>query len=76
VKFLVDANVLSEPTKAVPDPNVVEWLKRHERDIAVDPIILGEISNPSQQLSTDGTCERPPATVGGDSSSISTTLCP
>jgi predicted nucleic acid-binding protein len=43
VKFLVDANVLSEPTKVVPDPNVVEWLSRHERDLAVDPVILGEI---------------------------------
>lgn len=43
MRFLVDANVLSEPTKATPDPSVVEWLKHHEPDIAVDPIILGEI---------------------------------
>jgi predicted nucleic acid-binding protein len=43
VKFLVDANVLSEPTRAAPNLNVVDWLRRHERDIAVDPIILGEI---------------------------------
>jgi hypothetical protein len=43
VKFLVDANVLSEPTRAAPDPAVVEWLRRHEREIAVDPIILGEV---------------------------------
>ncbi len=41
--FLVDANVLSEATRPVPDPSVVEWLKRHEREIAVDPVILGEI---------------------------------
>jgi len=43
VKFLVDANILSEPTKAAPDPNVVSWLRRHEADLAVDPFILGEI---------------------------------
>jgi len=43
VKFLVDANILSEPTKATPDPKVVDWLRRHEADIAVDPFILGEI---------------------------------
>lgn len=43
MRFLVDANVLSEPTKATPDPNVVEWLRLHEPDIAVDPIILGEV---------------------------------
>ncbi len=43
MKYLVDANVLSEPTKPVPHLGVVEWLRKNERDIAVDPIILGEI---------------------------------
>ena len=40
---MVDANVISEPTKPAPDGRVVEWLRRHEREIAVDPIILGEV---------------------------------
>jgi predicted nucleic acid-binding protein len=43
VTVLVDANVLSEATKPEPDPKVLEWLARHEREIAVDPVILGEI---------------------------------
>lgn len=43
MKFLVDANVLSEPTKPKPEPRVLEWLARHERDLAIDPIILGEL---------------------------------
>jgi toxin FitB len=43
VKHLVDANVLSEATKPDPDPNVVEWLRRNERSIVVDPIVLGEV---------------------------------
>jgi predicted nucleic acid-binding protein len=43
VTYLVDANVLSEPTRPAPDPEVVKWLRRHERELAVDPIILGEI---------------------------------
>ncbi len=43
MKYLVDANVLSEPTKLTPDPRVVEWLRTHERDIAVDPVIVGEL---------------------------------
>lgn len=43
MKFLVDANVLSEPTRATPNKRCLEWLKLHEREIAVDPIILGEI---------------------------------
>ena len=41
--YLVDANVLSELTKPAPQPNVVRWLRDHEADIAIDPIILGEI---------------------------------
>ena len=41
--YLVDANVLSEPTRPVPDQRVIDWLRRHERDIVVDPIILGEL---------------------------------
>lgn len=43
MRFLVDANILSEPTRALPDQNVVEWLRRHERELVVDPIILGEV---------------------------------
>lgn len=43
MKYLVDANVLSEPTKPDPEPAVLEWLREHERDIAVDPVILGEL---------------------------------
>jgi toxin FitB len=43
VKYLVDANVLSEPTKPAPDARVIEWLRANERDIAVDPVILGEL---------------------------------
>jgi len=43
VRYLVDANVLSEPTKPAPQMRVVEWLRKNEREIAVDPIILGEV---------------------------------
>ena len=43
MRYLVDANVLSEPTKPAPHLSVVEWLRRNERDIVVDPVILGEV---------------------------------
>ncbi|MDX1744538.1 MAG: PIN domain-containing protein [Halobacteriales archaeon] len=43
MRYLVDANVLSEPTRPEPEPRVVDWLGRHERDVVVDPIVLGEI---------------------------------
>src|SRR5215471_17682267 len=35
--------MLSEMTKPSPDPRVVDWLRAHEPDIAVDPVILGEL---------------------------------
>ena len=43
MKYLVDANVLSEPTRPRPDARAVDWLRAHERAIAVDPVILGEV---------------------------------
>jgi len=43
VAYLVDANVLSEAVKPNPSAAVVDWLRANETDLAVDPIILGEI---------------------------------
>jgi predicted nucleic acid-binding protein len=43
VIYLVDANVLSEATRAKPEAKVVAWLRQNESELAVDPIILGEI---------------------------------
>ena len=54
MKFLVDANVLSEPTRQRPDAKVVTWLRRHEREIAIDPIILGELRFGIELLPSSG----------------------
>lgn len=43
MKYLVDANVLSEVTRPEPCPAVVKWLRKNERDLTVTPIVLGEI---------------------------------
>jgi predicted nucleic acid-binding protein len=43
VTYLVDANVLSEPTRPTPSAVVIDWLRRNERELVVDPIIVGEI---------------------------------
>jgi len=43
VKYLVDADVLSEATKPAPSQPVVNWLRKFDRDLAVNPIILGEL---------------------------------
>ena len=41
--YLVDANVLSEPTKQAADPRVVAWLAANESNLIVDSIIIGEL---------------------------------
>lgn len=43
MSYLVDVNVLSEPTKAKPAAKAIDWLRQNELDIVVDPIILGEV---------------------------------
>ena len=41
--YLVDANVLCEPTKPAPSGKVVDWLSVNETNLVVDSIILGEL---------------------------------
>ena len=43
MRYLVDANVLSEGTKPAPNHRVIEWLAHNEGELAVDPFILGEL---------------------------------
>jgi hypothetical protein len=41
--FLVDANVLSKPTKPAPSSKVIDWLSANEGNLVVDSIVLGEL---------------------------------
>jgi predicted nucleic acid-binding protein len=50
VKYLVDANVLSEPTRVNPSSSVLEWIESHEEELVVNPIILGELEYGILQL--------------------------
>jgi predicted nucleic acid-binding protein len=43
LKYSVDTNVLSELTKPAPSPLVVDWLRRHETELAISSIVLGEL---------------------------------
>jgi predicted nucleic acid-binding protein len=43
MRYLVDANVLSEVTRPLASAKVVQWLREHEADFVVNPIVLGEI---------------------------------
>ena len=41
--FLVDANVLSEPTRLAPNGKVVDWLAANESEFVVNGVIVGEL---------------------------------
>lgn len=43
MKYLLDSNVLSEPTKPKPDPAVIAWLDANESECAVSSISLAEL---------------------------------
>jgi predicted nucleic acid-binding protein len=40
VKYLVDANVLSEATKPDPDPGVIEWLRRRGQPMSIKDSLI------------------------------------
>lgn len=43
MKFLLDANILSEATKPNPSPAVMRWLARHEVESCTSAVVMGEI---------------------------------
>ena len=43
MRYLVDANILSEPTKPGPVQAVVDWLRANQSELVVNSIVLGEL---------------------------------
>ena len=43
MNFLVDANVLSEATRPLPDSKVLGWLERHETELFLSAVTVGEL---------------------------------
>ena len=41
--YLVDANLLSEPTKPISVERAVEWLDSNEAELITSPVVMGEI---------------------------------
>ena len=50
MSYLVDTNVYSEPVKPKPDPKVVAWLRKHEGELHVSTITIGEIRRGIERL--------------------------
>ena len=41
--YLVDANLICEPTKSQPSERACLWLDSHDADIVIDAVVLGEM---------------------------------
>ena len=50
VNWLLDTNTLSELTKAVPSPNVLQWLEANESATAISAVSIGEITAGLERL--------------------------
>ena len=50
MKYLVDSNVLSEPTKDRPEPKVMKWLAAHRDQICTSILVFGEIERGIDKL--------------------------
>jgi len=54
MKFLVDTNVLSEPTKPQPNPQVEKWIADHEADFYTSSVVMAELLNGLEKLPESG----------------------
>lgn len=50
MSYLVDTNIYSEPVKPKPEPKVVDWLRKHERDLYISTVTVGEIRSGIERL--------------------------
>src|SRR5437870_2668292 len=57
MKFLVDTNILSEPTKPRPNKRVEKWIADHGADFYTSSLVIAELLNGLEQLS-DGERKR------------------
>ena len=51
MSYLLDTNVLSELAKPKPDAGVVEWLRKHEPELYLSAISIGELRRGIESLS-------------------------
>ncbi len=50
MKFLVDTNILSEPTKPQPNPRVEQWIADLEADFYTSSLVIAELLNGLEML--------------------------
>jgi predicted nucleic acid-binding protein len=51
--IFLDTNVISEPVKINPDSNVTLWIKRHDGELALSSVVLGEMVLGVERIKAD-----------------------
>jgi predicted nucleic acid-binding protein len=54
MKFLVDTNILSEPTKPQPNLQVEQWIAGHEASFYTSSLVMAELLNGLEKLPASG----------------------
>ena len=62
--YLVDANILSETTKAAPNARVLSWLEANEPRIRISALSIGEIHYGIELPGEWQEANRPPQVAG------------
>lgn len=42
--IFLDTNVVSEPLRISPDPHILDWLSRHDPDLALSSVVIAEVA--------------------------------
>jgi predicted nucleic acid-binding protein len=42
--IFLDTNVVSEPLRISPDPNILAWLSRHDSHLALSSVVIAEVA--------------------------------
>jgi predicted nucleic acid-binding protein len=48
--IFLDTNVVSEFAKPAPSPAVLEWIERHDSELALSSVVIGELSYGIEQI--------------------------
>lgn len=63
--IFIDTNVISETLRPQPEPRVLEWLIRHDSELAIPSIVIAELAFGIYKLQPDRRTKRPMSAQDG-----------
>lgn len=56
--IFLDTNIVSESLNIAPDPNVIDWLRQHDAQLALSTVIIAEIAFGIEKIRPDERAKR------------------